>query len=125
MACYKWAESGGIVGRTLEEVECHGYNGYPDPLVVYRLCNDPRQSPMHPLYHPIALRMVGGCSDVSNATVFHPLLKAMGNKLGTIVIHYGYRETTSGKKRCKLVNQYSVCRFSERDGFRPPGGHVI
>ena len=58
MACYKWAESGGVVGHPVE-VECHGYNGCPVPLAVYRLYNDPRQSPMHPLYHPIALRVEG------------------------------------------------------------------
>ena len=106
------------------EVECHGYNGCPVPLAVYRRCNDPRQSPMHPLYHPIGLSGVGGRSDVSNASVFYTFLKAMGNKLGTVVQHYGCRETTSGKNGGKLIDQYSACRFSERYGFWPPGGHV-
>ena len=61
---------------------------------------------------------------MSNASLFHTFVKAMCNKLGTVVRHYGCREITSGKNGGKLIDQYSACRLSKMDGFRPPGGHV-
>jgi len=40
---------------------------------------------MHPLYHPVALRVVGGCPDMSNTMDVKPLLKGMGHKLRPVI----------------------------------------
>ena len=56
--------------------------------------------------------------------VSQPLLKGMSNKLGPVIRHYGNWESAPGKNGCQLICEYVGGRLSERNSFRPPGGHI-
>ena len=60
MLKFEWAQTCRPIWHASDKIECHGHNLSPVASALCASCYDLVKGAVHPLYHPIALRMVGG-----------------------------------------------------------------